>query len=233
MSRPRKSISYGNLSNVLNDVDDITNKNLYKLLNRGESLNDMITKSQSLKNSAILFKKSAKTLNNENEKSVDEVDYRTENNNISLSEYENQLLEMIDMGEYQYALDKASQLGLLDIVNKVIDISKKHPLHLDLSLALKSASFIGHLYVVEALIDNDIDNERNHKRIPRPSIKEFFPFYEGQKSISYSNIPLTIESLKSAILQAVFAKHFEVKIILETYYLRTCLIKGGDCKPVS
>lgn len=221
----------------LNEITDLMNQNLYKLLKRGDNLNDLITKSQSLEDSGHLFKKSTKMLHNNsndnNEKKSsrkNSIDYRTENNDTSINEYENQLLEFINEGKYQYALDKAAQLGLIDIVNKVLYISKELPLNLDISLALKSASFTGHLEVVEALINNDLENERNYNRQPRPSITPLWPFYEGQKSVKYRNISLTIENLKTAILEAVLSNHLEIKVLLEKYYFRMCVFKGGkDC----
>jgi hypothetical protein len=209
----------------LNEITDLMNQNLYKLLKRGDNLNDIIKKSQSLEDSGYLFKKSSKMLCG-----TTDADYRTENNDTSINEYIHQLLEFINEGKYQYALDKAAQLGLIDIVNKVLYISKEHPLNLDISLALKSASFTGHLEVVEALINNDLENERNYNRQPRPSITPLWPFYEGQKSVKYRNISLTIENLKTAILEAVLSNHLEIKVLLEKYYFRMCVFKGGkDC----
>lgn len=212
----------------LNEITDLMNQNLYKLLKRGDNLNDLIKKSQSLEDSGYLFKKSSKMLHGK--KDTEDTDYRTENNDTSINEYIHQLLEFINEGKYQYALDKAAQLGLIDIVNKVLYISKELPLNLDISLALKSASFTGHLEVVEALINNDLENERNSNRQPRPSITPLWPFYEGQKSVKYRNISLTIENLKTAILEAVLSNHIEIKVLLEKYYFRMCVFKGGkDC----
>jgi hypothetical protein len=211
-------------SESINEITDLMNQNLYKVLKRGENLNDLITKSNSLEDAGYLFKKSTKMRSNE------DLDYRSENNDTSIYEYENQLLEFINEGKYQYTLEKAAQLGLIDIVNKVLYISRERPLNLDISLALKSASFTGHLEVVEALINNDLENERNYERQPRPSITPFWPFYEGQKSVKYRNISLTIENLKTAILEAVLSNHLEIKVLLEKYYFRMCAFKGGkDC----
>ena len=110
------------------------------------------------------------------------------------------------------------------MVKFVLNTSKKEPLNLKLDKALSSASYYGHLDVVEELLDSDLTTENYFNRQPRPKIEAFL-FFEGQSEIPYANIPLTSDQIREAIVQATYGKHQLVQDTLNKYYFRTHAIK--------
>ena len=191
---------------------------------------------ESLKDASSLFKKRAKQVKESFEPSPPPVvispivktrkfsDYNTENELTKISEYEEQLHNYLDKGEYQYVLDKASELGLLDFVDLLLNQSEKEELYLRLDKALESASYYGHLDIVERLLDSDVNTERYMGINPRPKVEPFL-FFEGKSEIPYVNVPLTHDNIRKAMLNATLAKHDLVFKILEKYYYRTHAVK--------
>jgi len=217
------SKSIESINKNISDVSDILHGSMSKLLNRGENLSELDLKAESLKKSADLFKKRTKKLENLN---VPEItrrrssDYRTENETINIDQYEKHLMSLINDGNYQYVLEKSAQLGLTNIFKIVLDKSKKFDIHLKIDEALKIASSIGHYEIVELIIDEDLTNETYYNKKPRPSITEFYPFYEGQHHIPFTNIPLTLHQIKDAINLAIMNRHKEINILLSNYFLK-------------
>jgi hypothetical protein len=142
-----------------------------------------------------------------------------------MSEYEQQLMEEYLVGQYQYVLDKASQLGLLRFVKRILELSSYHPLELNITDSLNMAAYYGHIEVVETLLSHDLDNERYYGKAPREEVTALLPFFEDKPRIPYTNEPLTHEDIRKAIIAAYSANHNEVAKVLEAYYYRTHAIK--------
>lgn len=223
------------------EVQDIMQSNLYKILKRGEDLHSLSQKTDGLRDTSSLFKKRARQLK---EDVIDPViqlprlpkpknslvkqqslDYLTENEETQMSEYEQQLMEYYKAGQYQYVLDKASQLGLLRFVQSVLDLSQHNHVELNIADALKVAAYYGHIEVIEQLLSHDIDNERYYGKAPREKVVAILPFFEDKSRIPYTNEPLTHNDLRNSIIAAYSANHNEIAKILEGYYYRTHTIK--------
>jgi hypothetical protein len=224
------------LQHDIDNISSISQQNFKNLLLRGENLKDLKEKADSLKDFTKIFKKRAQqlqsptpptpvppTVSDESDSDYDS-DYTSENEITKISEYEDQLMNYFTDGHYQYVLDKASQLGLLPFVELVLNASKNEPLNLHLNKALSIASYYGHLYVVEALLDSDLTTEKYYNRQPRPKIESFL-FFEGQYEIPHTNIPLTSGEIREAIIQSTYGKHQLIKDTLEPYYYKTHAIK--------
>ena len=227
----------------IKEVQDITQSNIYKILHRGENLHSLSQKVEALRDTTSLFKKRARRLKEEIKKPIfqhpklhiktDEpilqkqvsLDYLTENEETQLSEYEEQLMDHYLSGQYQYVLDKASQLGLLRFVSRVLELSSYHPLELNIADALNVAAYYGHIEVIETLLSHDIDNERYYGKAPREEVTAILPFFEDKPRIPYTNEPLIHEDIRKAIIAAYSANHNEVAKVLEAYYYRTHAIK--------
>jgi hypothetical protein len=215
--------SKSNISNDISDIHSVLENNMTKLLHRGENLNELNLKSESLKNTAELFKKRAVKLEEQLKPEITRkksLDYRTENNDININEYEQHLMSLMNENNYQYVLEKSAQLGLINIFKTILDKSKKFDIHLKLNEPLKIASSIGHYEIVELIINEDLINERYYKKQPRPSIAEFYPFYEGQHHIPYTNDPLTLPEITDAVNLAIMNGHKEINILLSNYFLK-------------
>lgn len=233
----------------IKEVQDIMQSNLQKILQRGEDLHELSRKADELQGASALFKKRARQLKEEVEKPLipfpkkrelpelpqrqetplikkeKSFDYLTEIEDTQISEYEQQLMTYYQEGHYQYVLDKASQLGLLRFVKKVIELSTYYPIDLNISDALKAATYYGHVEVVEELLEHDIENERYYGKAPREEVISVLPFFEDKPRIPYTNEPLTHNDLRNAILTAYKSNHSELAKILESYYYRTHAIK--------
>lgn len=243
------------LNDSVKEVQDIMQDNLQKILKRGEDLNQLAQKTDELREFTSIFKKRAKQLKTEIEKpiislpqlpikqrdaipqeppkitKIPSLDYLTEIEDTSISEYEQQLLNYIHEGHYQYVLDKASQMGLINFVNHLINLSRYYPLELDIATALKAAAFYGHIEIVESLLDHDLDNERYYGRTPNMD-PDSFSFYL-KTIVPYTNEPLTHDDIRNAILEAHKGNHKELASVLETYYFRTHAVKDRhDVKKV-
>jgi hypothetical protein len=234
------------------EVQDIMQSNLYKILQRGEDLHKLAQKSEDLKDASALFKKRAKQLKEEvnlpvlpklqQKKDVPKeqvqelqkplsLDYLTQIEDTDIREYENQLRDYLHEGHYQYVLDKAAQLGLIEFVRHLLNLSRYYALELDIATPLKGASFYGHLEVVEILLEHDVENERHYGKTPNID-PDSFSFYL-KKIIPYTNEPLTHDDIRSAIIEAHKANHIELAKVLEAYYYRTHAIKDRhDVKKV-
>ena len=239
------------MDKVQKDLDRtqrILQDNMNKLLHRGESLQDLSKKVDDLREFTSLFKKQARQIRvNEESKLVipnlslkkslepdpepkfpvkeNLDDYSTSIEDTDISEYIKQLIEYYEQGEYQYVLDKFSQLGLVDYVKQLLSISEEIKMNLDLADALTVAAYYGHVEVVEELLNNDIDNERFFGKEPRVATESILPFLSSQFKIPYINKPLTHDNLRRSILSAHAANHLELAKVLETYYYRTHAIK--------
>lgn len=227
-----------NIEKTIQETSDILNENINKILNRGEDLNVLIEKSDKLKDLSALFKKTAKKLNknldNNSDKKLNNLDnnldnklddYLTENEDTSIKEYEEHLKMLLDKDEeVQYVLDKASQLGLIDIIKYVIDKSKYHQYNLYINNALINASSMGHIDIVELLLDHDIDNEMYYGRKPELH-RNIFNISTNKLKIPFSNLPLLHNDLVEAKLKAILNKHLEIEKVLEKYYFRSFAIK--------
>lgn len=233
----------------IKEVQNIMQGNLQKILQRGEDLHALAQKAEDLRGTTALFKKRAQKLKEEVEKPLiplpkkrelpqlpqkeelptikkeKSLDYLTEIEDTQMSEYEQQLMRYYHEGHYQYVLDKASQLGLVRFVKKVIELSTYYPIDLNIFDALKAAAYYGHLEVVEELLEHDLDNERYYGKAPRDEIISVLPFFEDKPRIPYTNEPLTHEELRNAIITAYTANHSELAKILEAYYYRTHAVK--------
>jgi len=230
------------------EVQDIMQGNLHKILQRGEDLHVLAQKADDLREASALFKKRAIQLKKEVEKPLIPIpkkrelptlpkkevvpikkeillDYLTEIEDTQMSEYEQQLMIYYNEGHYQYVLDKASQLGLLRFVKHVLELSTFYPLELNIFDALKAASFYGHVEIVEELLAHDVENERYYGKAPREEIISVLPFFEDKPRIPYTNEPLTHDDLRNAIITAYTSNHVELAKILEAYYYRTHAIK--------
>lgn len=230
------------------EVQDIMKGNLQKILQRGEDLHVLAQKADDLRSATSLFKKRAQKIKEEVEqpliqfpkrelpelprkeeipliKKEKSLDYLTEIEDTQMSEYEQQLMTYYQEGHYQYVLDKASQLGLLRFVKKVIELSTYYPIDLNISDALKAAAYYGHVEVVEELLAHDIENERYYGKAPREEIISVLPFFEDKPRIPYTNEPLTHNDIRNAIITAYTSNHSELAKILEAYYYRTHAIK--------
>lgn len=226
----------------IKEVQDITQSNIYKILQRGENLHSLSEKIDVLRDTTSLFKKRARQLKEEvtpniqlsklnieyqepEVKKQSSLDYLTENEDTQMSEYEQQLMEYYLAGQYQYVLDKASQLGLLRFVNQILELSSYHPLELNIVDALNTAAFYGHIEVIETLLSHDVENERYYGKAPREKVTAVLPFFQDKHRIPYTNQPLTHEDIRNAIISAYSANHNEVAKLLEVYYYRTHAIK--------
>lgn len=218
----------------IKEVQDIIQSNIYKILQRGENLHILSKKVEELTDTSSLFKKRARQLKEETKRPIIQLpklpseqilkkqislDYLT---GTQMSEYEQQLMEYYVAGQYQYVLDKASQLGLLRFVRKVLELSSYHPLELNIADALNVAVYYGHIEVIETLLRHDINNERYYGKAPR---EEVIAFFEDKPRIPYTNEPLTHEDIRKAIIAAYSANNIEVAKVLETYYYRTYAVK--------
>lgn len=223
-----------NIEKNIQETSDILNENINKILNRGEGLNVLIEKSDKLKDISASFKKTAKKLNknldNNSDKKLNNLDnklddYLTKNEDTNIEEYEEHLKMLLDKDEeVQYVLDKASQLGLIDIVEYIIDKSKYHQYNLYINNALINASSMGHIDIVELLLYHDVDNEMYYGRQPRLS-RNIFNLYSNKLEIPFSNLPLTHDDLLEAKFKAIFNKHLEIDKVLDKYYFRSFAIK--------
>lgn len=237
------------LNESVQEVQDIMQSNIYKILQRGEDLHKLSQKSDELRGASALFKKRARQIKHEVQptqidlfpKKVKEelpvlpelpvlkkqpsIDYLSEIEDTQMSEYEQQLMEYYYAGHYQYVLDKASQLGLLRFVKHVLELSTYHPLDLNIADSLNAASYYGHVEIVEALLNHDVDNERYYGKAPREEIISVLPFFDDKPRIPYTNEPLTHDDIRKAIITAYSAHHNELAKILEDYYYRTNAIK--------
>jgi hypothetical protein len=226
----------------IKEIQDITQSNIYKILQRGDNLHNLSEKVDSLRDTSSLFKKRARQLKEEVKpviqlsklnieyeqpilKKQASLDYLTENEETQLSEYEEQLMEHYLAGQYQYVLDKASQLGLLRFVKRILELSSYHPLDLNIAYSLNMAAYYGHIEVIETLLSHDIDNERYYGKAPREEVTYLLPFFEDKPRIPYTNEPLTHEDIRKAIISAYSANHNEVANVLEAYYYKTHAIK--------
>lgn len=225
-------MSLHKLNNINKDLEKTTetlHDSLHNLLNRGEKLDELIKKSNDLQDISSLFKKSTYKLVNKllQDTSKKQDDYKTENEETNIVEYETHLKKLLREGEIQYVFDKAAQLGLINFIKYIINITKIHPVNLYINQALISASFLGHFYIVELVLDHDIDNEKFYGRKPREASQSFFyPLIDEPVSkIPFSNLPLTQDDLKNAIVQSILANHIDVQKLLEQYYFRTFDIK--------
>lgn len=234
----------------LDKTQSILKDSVYQLLHRGERLEDLSNKTDDLMQFAATFKKRARKLQDiekskfslprfiapeeteiDKDTNTDTIstdtsdDYQTSIEDTDISEYIDQLREYYKQGEYQYVLDKVSQLGLVDYVKKLLIISEDFSMNLDLAEALNSACYYGHVEVVEVLLNNDIENERYFGRKPRVESDSVLPFLNSKLRIPYTNKPLTHDNIRRAILSAHSGNHLELAKILETYYYRTHAIK--------
>lgn len=236
-----------NINKELDKTKDILKKNIDSLLHRGEALESLVKKSEELKDFSSIFKKRARQIRESEENSLPKIskrkpslkntdtdtdiiesdsdDYTSSIEDTDIKDYEEQLRQYYYQGEYQYVLDKASQLGLTEIVKKLLHISEYVPMKLELSSALLTSSHYGHLEVIEVLLDNDIENERYFGREARLETESILPIFGRQYRIPYTNIPLTHDNLRNAILASYTANHSELAKILESYYYRTNAIK--------
>jgi hypothetical protein len=224
-------MSVRKINKQLHETSNVLQDNLSSLINRGENLHELEKAANNLRDTSLLFKKTARKLNvskseEHQMKEQEEADYRTENEQINIKEYELHLQNLLKEGQYQYVLDKSSQLGLLDFVKYVITISSTRPLNLSLSEALKSSSHLGHLLIVE-LLDHDIDNEKYYGMKPRDASQSiFYPLIDDLVTkVPYSNLPLTHIDLMGAIKELLLSQHHEVHNVLQAYYLQTYAIK--------
>lgn len=237
----------------LDKTQSILQDSIHKLLHRGERLEDLSSKTDDLMQFASTFKKSARKLaeiekskfslpkiikpkeNVSTDTDTDTTstststdssdDYKTSIEDTDISEYIEQLKDYYKEGEYQYVLDKSSQLGLVYYVKKLLTISEDFAMNLDLSEALNAACYYGHVEVVEVLLNNDIENERYFGRKPRVETESVLPFFSSNLRIPYINKPLTHDNIRNAILRAHASNHLELAKIIETYYYRTHAIK--------
>jgi hypothetical protein len=239
------------VNNSVKEVQDIIQDNLQKILQRGENLHELSKKAEDLRDASALFKKRAKQVKAEVERpfiklphlpskkviqqetvtKAPSLDYLTEIEDTSISEYEQQLLTYIHEGHYQYVLDKAAQMGLINFVTHLINLSRYYPLELDIGSALKAAAFYGHIEIIELLLEHDVENERYYGKTPNID-PDSFSFYLT-KIIPYTNEPLTHDDIRNSILEAHKGNHKELSNVLEKYYYRTHAIKDRhDVKKV-
>lgn len=230
----------------IKDVHRIMQTNIQQILQRGEDLHNLSQKVDELRDASALFKKRARQLKEEAKplpilpsKPIEVVetvktptltkqsslDYITEIEDTQMSEYEKQLMEYYYQGHYQYVLEKASQLGLIRFVNRLLELSTYYPIDLNIFEALNAASYFGHVEVVEALLNHDVENERYYGKAPREEIISVLPFVEDKPRIPYTNEPLSHDNIRKAIITAYSANHAELAKILEGYYYRTHAIK--------
>jgi Synaptobrevin len=207
------------INKEIENTSNILNENVYKILNRGEDIHQLREKASQLEDIGKLFKKT-NYLDN----------YLTENEDTSIEEYEKHLITLMHDGQYQYVLDKASQLGLIDMIKYIIEKSKYFQYNLYINNALINASTMGHIDIVELLIEHDIDNEMYYGREPileYPTSYELFGFFTSSPILKrpLSNLPLTHDDLIEAIKNAVLNNHLEIQKILDKYYFRTFAIK--------
>jgi hypothetical protein len=229
----------------IQEVQDIMQSNLYKILQRGEDLHNLAHKVDELKDASALFKKRAKKVKEEVSKpfiqlpvlspkekseSVPELqktpslDYLTEIEDTNISDYEQQLRHYLHEGHYQYVLDKSAQLGLIEFVKHLLNLSRYYALELDIATPLKAAAFYGHLEVVELILHHDVENERHYGKTPNISDSDPITVLFS-KIVPYTNEPLTHDDIRSAIIESHKANHTELSKILEAYYYRTHAIK--------
>jgi hypothetical protein len=231
----------------IQEVQDIMQSNIYKILQRGEDLHNLSKKVDELKDASALFKKRAKQVKEEvtkpfiqlpklsqkeykqvqepKLKKVVSLDYLTRIEDTDIKEYENQLRNYLHEGHYQYVLDKAAQLGLIEFVRHILNLSEYYPLELNIADALNTASYYGHIEIVEMLLEHDIDNEKYYGKVPREEVISILPFFDNKSRIPYTNEPLGHEDIRKAIISAYSANHKELAKILEAYYYRTHAIK--------
>jgi hypothetical protein len=234
----------------IKDVHRIMQTNIQQILQRGEDLHSLSRKVDELRDASALFKKRAKQLKEEVKpfipslptlpsKPVEVVetvktptltkqsslDYLTEIEDTHMSEYEKKLMEYYHQGHYQYVLEKASQLGLIRFVNRLLELSTYYPIDLNIFEALNTASYFGHVEIVEALLNHDVENERYYGKAPREEIISVLPFVDDKPRIPYTNEPLSHDNIRKAIITAYSANHTELAKILESYYYRTHAIK--------
>ncbi len=215
-----------NIEQTIQETSDILNENINKILNSGESLKVLMEKSNELENVSTLFKKTAKRINNSSDDKLDDKldDYLTENDDTNIEEYEEHLKILLEKDEeVQYVLDKASQLGLIDIVKYVIDKSKYHEYNLYINNALINASSMGHIDIVELLLDHDVDNEMYYGR--KPELYRNIFSVSNKLKIPFSNLPLVHDDLLEALKNAIYNNHLEIEKVLEKYYFRSFAIK--------
>lgn len=233
------------VSDSIKEVQDIMQSNIEKILHRGEELQGLAKKVDELKDVSTLFKKRARKIKEKVEKPMfpsfpklelkkedlpilikqDSLDYLTKIEHTNMSEYEQQLMEYYNAGQYQYVLDKASQLGLLRFVQQILKLSGYYPLELNIANALNYASNYGHIEIIEELLTHDLDNERYYGKAPREEVIAILPFFDNKSRIPYTNEPLTHDDLRHSIITAYNSNHKELAKTLEAYYYRTHAIK--------
>jgi ankyrin repeat protein len=136
--------------------------------------------------------------------------YTSKINDTDMFEYTDHLLSLLDTHDVykmQYVLDKASQMGIIELVIYIITQSKKNLSNLHINNALLNATLIGHIEIVEFLLEHDFDNEGDN--------------LNGETT----NIPLTQKDIENAIKQSILANHSEIHKILEGYYYKTYVMK--------
>jgi hypothetical protein len=230
------------VSSSVKEVQDIMQSNIEKILQRGEKLQSLAKKVDELKDTSALFKKRARKIKEEQEmpiisppelndedlpllRSPSSLDYLTKIEDTDMSEYEQQLTEYYHIGQYQYVLDKASQLGLLHFVKQILKLSEYYPIKLNIANALNHASHYGHIEIVNELLTHDIENERYYGKAPREEVIAILPFFHNKSRIPYTNEPLTHDDLRRCIITAYNSYHKELAATLEAYYYKTHAVK--------
>lgn len=235
--------STASLDKSIKEVQDTLQNNVHKLLTRGENLQSLASKANDLQNTSLLFKKRTKHFpkqetetkfstssnlsnsNSRNSNSSHSIKRASASNNLnksssdfdfdSLKEYKQKLLEHYNAGHYQYVLDKSSQLGLDEMVQHILKVSESHPLYLKLAEALLHAAHYGHVLIVEALLQNDIQNDYEQNK----SIS-FLPFLD-EPEIDFTNQSLSRSDLQKTIVTAHTNNHSAIAQMLQSYYYST------------
>jgi hypothetical protein len=82
---------------------------------------------------------------------------------------------------------------------------------------------MGHIDIVELLLDHDVDNEMYYGR--KPELYRNVFDVSNKLKIPFSNLPLVHDDLLEALKNAIYNNHLEIKKVLEKYYFRSFAIK--------
>lgn len=128
----------------------------------------------------------------------------------------NLLDTQMELGNYQFILEKSCEIGHESYVSQVVKIAREIGLPtLSIFEALKIAASYGHLEIVQNLIKRDIENERYHDQTPNILWSFLYDY-----TIPYTNDPLTTEQLREIISEAKNGNHTFVVDEIEKYYKR-------------
>jgi hypothetical protein len=101
------------------------------------------------------------------------------------------------------------------MVQHILKVSESHPLYLKLAEALLHAAHYGHVLIVEALLQNDIQNDYEQNK----SIS-FLPFLD-EPEIDFTNQSLSRSDLQKTIVTAHTNNHSAIAQMLQSYYYST------------